>query len=115
MRNVFSAIILEKYPNLEMSKFEFSRQQICEIFAFIYEREFCTREGVNIEAHAAIEGNCRTFMNNPEGELARFNLENGRNCTMEDFYSENHILSLIAAPLVEDKYHDFNDRLKLFW
>ncbi len=115
MRNVFSDIILEKYPDLEMNKFEFSRQQICEIFAFLYEREFCKREGVNVEAHSKIENNFQAFINNPEGELAKFNLENGRNCTMEDFYSENHILSLIAAPLIENKYPDFNDRLKLFW
>lgn len=115
MRNIFSGIILERYPNLEITKFEFNRQQICEIFALLYEREFCKRELINTEAHLAVADNCRTFLDNPEGELLKFNSENGRNCTMEDFYSENHILSLIAAPLIEDKYSDFNDRLTLFW
>jgi len=115
MRGLFSAIILENYPKLDTNKFEFNRQQICEIFALLYEREFCKRVGINIEAHSNVEKNCQTFINNPEGELAKFNSNNGRNCTMEDFYSENHILSLILAPLIENKYADFDDRMALFW
>lgn len=115
IRNNFSEIILETYPHFEINKFKFSRQQICEIFAMLYDREFCKRNGINIEAHSRLKNNCRTFLDNPENELSKFNSENNRNCTMEDFYSENHILSLIAAPLIEDKYADFNDRLALFW
>lgn len=111
----FSSIILEKYPKLEVDKFGFGRQQICEIFALLYEREFCKREGINTEAHLKVKINCQKFIDDPEGELLKFNSENNRNCTMEDFYSENHILSLIAAPLIEDKYDNFYDRLALFW
>jgi len=115
MRNVFSNIIKEVYPNLDMNRFEFNRQQICEIFAMLYDREFCKRKEINVDANSKVEQRCREFIANPEDELLKFNHENNRNCTIDDFYSENHILSLIISPLVENKYADFNDRLALFW
>jgi len=115
MRNVFSNIIKEAYPDLDINRFEFNRQQICEIFAMLYDREFCNRKKVNVEVNSKVEQRCREFIANPEDELLKYNYENNRNCTLDDFYSENHILSLIISPLVENKYADFNDRLALFW
>jgi len=47
IRCVFSGIILGYYPKLETNKFEFNRQQICEVFALLYEREFCKKGGGN--------------------------------------------------------------------
>ncbi|MEI7689891.1 MAG: hypothetical protein WCI79_02930 [Candidatus Saccharibacteria bacterium] len=115
MRAKLSGMIKEQYPNLDLNKFEFNRQQVCEIFAMLYEREFGKRQSDNNAAHEAVAGNCQRFMADPESELARFNAETGRNCTMEDFYSENHVLSLIATPLIEERYPDFGDRLAVFW
>ena len=115
MREKFSNILLESYPNLETDKFSFSRQQICEVFTYLYEREYRNRKNVNNETNPKVKKNCQKFMNNPEEKLLKFNHENNRNCTMEDFYSDNHMLSIILAPLIEEKYADFDERLVLFW
>lgn len=43
------------------------------------------------------------------------NAQNERNCTVEDFCRENHSLSFVVAPLLEQEYPDFNQRLDIFW
>ena len=81
----------------------------------LYEREYCRRTDENMEVHNKVKGNVDLFMSDPEKFLSDFNSQHGRNCTMEDFYDENHILSLIVAPLLEEKYPTFTDRMKFFW
>jgi len=108
-------LVKKYYPNLEVERFDFSRQQICEIYAMLYEREFCKRSGINAESHNQVENNVQTFVNDPENELKKFNAKYGRKCSMKDFFKENHVLSLIVSPLIEKKNSDFDDRLKVFW
>ena len=115
IKEIFTILIKKHYPTLEVEKFSFNRQQICEVFAMLYEREFCKRSGVNIEAHKKVEENTRKFINNPEKELVNFNAKHKRNCSIENFFTENHILSLIIAPLLEKEHSEFNDRLSVFW
>ena len=109
--------IAKKYiPNLDVSRFELSRQKIAEIYAMLYEREFCRRAGLNEKLHASVEKRVESFLSRPiEDALARFNTEQDRNCTVEDFYAENHMLSLIIAPAFEKEFPDFKERTALFF
>lgn len=115
MKKYIIELIKKYYPNMDVEKFNFIRQPICEIYALLYEREFCKKIGINTELHDQVEKNVQTFINDPVNELKKFNAKYDRNCSMEDFFKESHILSLIVAPLVERECPDFKDRLKVFW
>ena len=103
------------YPTLAIEKFSFNRQQISEIFAMIYQRQFCENTGINSNTNTLVENNVQSFVNDPTGELQKFNSLHNRQCSIDDFYSENHILSLIVSNLIDKEYDDFNNRLALFW
>lgn len=108
--------LVEKYfPGLDIGKFEFNRQQITEIVALIYQREFCKRANNNSDPHNKVLERMRKFLENPEQAITELNALNERNCTVEDFYGENHSLSFVVAPLLEQEYPDFNQRLDIFW
>ena len=81
----------------------------------LYEREFCRRANDNTEMHSKVEEKVNTFSSDPEKYLADFNEKNNRHCKMIDFYEENHILSLVAAHLIEKEYPKWSDRVNIFW
>lgn len=114
-RAAIGSIMGKYYPRIDTQKFSFSRQQIAEIFAMLYEREFCRRANLNRDAHERVVENAEEFSADPENTLAAFNKEYSRHCTMDDFYRENHILSLLAAPALEREFSDFGERMKVFW
>lgn len=118
-RNVIMSKIkkmcLKHFPNLEVERFVFSRQQIAEIFAQLYQREFCKRAGQNVALHDEQFKLMEDFLANPQGSLDEFNKQKGRDCSMEDFYAENHVLSLIAAPIMEKEFPDFKQGMNSFW
>lgn len=103
------------YPEFDMKKIVLNRQKIAEVYALSYEREYCRKTNENLEMHNKIKEKVDAFMLNSEKSLADFNAKYNRNCTMEDFYNENHILSIIVAPLLEEKYPEFKDRKEFFW
>lgn len=108
-------LCLKYFPNLEVERFVFSRQQIAEIFAQLYQREFCKRAGQNVSLHDELFENMKEFLANPQETLDEFNKQKGRNCSMDDFYEENHTLSLVMAPIIEKEFPDFNQRVNSFW
>ncbi|MFA6973132.1 MAG: hypothetical protein WC238_00135 [Parcubacteria group bacterium] len=112
--NEIKSLFGAKYPKLELDNFSFSRQQIAEIFAFAYQREYCNRSNENMEVHVELQARGKEFLTEPEKILADFNKKNERNCSMTDFYEENHILSLLVVPLLEEKYPNFKERIKFF-
>jgi translation elongation factor EF-G len=103
------------YPDLEVEKFNFNRQQIAEVFAMLYQREFCKRTGLNIQVHENVFQNVNKFLKNPQELLDEFNSQYKRQCSEEDFYKENHILSILVAPILEKEFPGFKQRLELFW
>ncbi len=115
--NVIITGIAKKYiPNLDVSRFELSRQKIAEIYAMLYEREFCRRAKLNEALHGGVEQAVKDFFaRSVEEGIARYNDEQGRDCTVEDFYNENHILSLVIAPALEREFPDFKKRIALFF
>lgn len=115
LMNKIKESCLEYFPNLEIERFSFSRQQIAEIFAQLHEREFCRKADQNVSAHEEVFENMKEFLVNPQENLDAFNLEKNRNCTMKDFYAENHTLSLVVAPILEKEFPDFKQRKNLFW
>lgn len=119
-RDQMSAILTElakKYiPNLDVSQFELSRQKIAEIYAMLYEREFCRKAGLNQELHAGVEDRVIDFFaRSVEEGIAQYNAKQGRDCSVEDFYEENHILSIVIAPAFEKEFPDFKERTALFF
>lgn len=108
-------LIGKYFPNLDVERFEFNRQQIAEIVALVYQREFCKRANNNLDPHNKALERMTKFLENPEQAITELNAQNKRNCTVEDFYRENHSLSFVVAPLLEQEYPDFNRRLDIFW
>jgi hypothetical protein len=115
IKQVIIPLIKQHYPQAEVERFEFSRQQIAEVFAMLYEREFCRRSNINLEVHEAVERNVFNFFDNPEKMLAEFNGRNGSSHTIETLHVENHSLSIIVAPLLEKDYPEWEDRINIFW
>src|SRR4030042_3171704 len=48
IKRIVIPLVKKYYPNIEIEKFTFKRQQITEIFAMLYEREFCRRNNSNM-------------------------------------------------------------------
>ena len=115
IKDIIVPLVNEYYPNVEIDKFSFSRQQIAEIFAMLYQREFCRRSNANIEAHKKLDEKVIIFFDNPSEMLNEFNKDYNHNFTMENHvYKENHVLSLVVASLLEEKYPEWNDRIDIF-
>lgn len=115
IKKIITAIVNEKFPNVKVEKFSFSRQQIAEIYAFLYQREFCKRNNVNTEMHKRLDEKVLNFFEDPEEMLQNFNEENDHDFTIEGHvYEENHVLSLVVAKLLEDEYPDWEDRISIF-
>ena len=115
IKDLIIPLLKKQYPNIKVEQFSFSRQQIAEIFTMLYEREFCRRANDNTEMHSKTEEKVDKFSSDPEKILAKFNEKNSRHCKMNDFYEENHILSLVASYLLEKEYPKWNDRVNIFW
>jgi len=115
IKDLIIPLVKTHYPNIEVEKFSFSRQQIAEIFTMLYEREFCKRADDNMEMHSKVEEKVDKFSSDPEKMLAEFNEKNGRHCKMNDFYKENHILSLVVPHLLEKEHPEWSDRINIFW
>lgn len=105
----------DRYPRLDIDRFKLNRFNISEIFAYLYEKEYCKRSGDNFENHERAEEKIDSFLEDQEGFLSDFNEKHSRNCTLEDFYEENHILSLLVTPILEKKYPEFQERTAIFW
>ncbi len=114
IKSIIIPLVKKYYPSIETERFSFSRQQIAEIFCMLYQREFCKRANVNMVIHGKAGEKVERFANSPENALSEFNEKYGRKCSMDDFYKENHILSLIAAPLIEKEYSEWDERINLF-
>lgn len=112
---------LKEYPSFNrehVKKLDFSRQQIAEIFAQLYQREFCRRSGINMKVHDEVQERVEAFIRDPASKIQALNESNKRKdgnerkVTLEDFFVENHTLSLIMAPVLEEKYPDFSERIE---
>ncbi len=115
IKDIIIALVNEYYPNVEMDKFFFSRQQIAEIFAILYQREFCRRSNINIAVHNELDERAMNFFDNPVEMLNEFNKNYDHDFTMEGHvYEENHVLSLVVALLLEKKYPEWHDRIGIF-
>jgi len=115
IKDLIIPLVKKNYPDIGVEQFSFSRQQIVEIFALLYEREFCRRANDNAEMHNKVEEKIDKFSSDPEKILTEFNEKNSRHCTMNDFYEENHILSLIVSPMLEKEYPEWEKRKDIFW
>ncbi len=110
-------LITESNLTLEVEKFfgddQNNRQKIAEIFALMVHREFAFKTNSSyIPEHQAVNSRVQAFLKNPEKILAGYNNRTNRQITIEDFYKENHILSFIIVPLLENKFRTFKDRIK---
>jgi len=115
IKEIIIPLVKKHRPNIEIEKFSFSRQQIAEIFAMLYEREFCRRSNTNLEVHEEVGKNVAEFFNDPERILAEFNEKYGGNHTIDELYVKNHALSVIVAPLLEKEYPEWEKRINIFW
>lgn len=115
IKGLIIPLLKKHYPGLEAEKFLFNRQQIAEIFAMIYEREFCRRSNINMELHRSVERRIAQFFENPEKMLAEFNGTNEDSHEIEELYVEKHALSIIITPLLEKEYPNWEERTNIFW
>lgn len=115
IKDIITTLVNKHYPKVEMDKFSFSRQQISEIFAMLYQREFCRRSNINVAVHDELDVRAISFFNAPLEMLNKFNEDHNHDFTMEGhIYEENHVLSLVVALLLEEKYPEWKDRMDIF-
>jgi len=110
-------LLTEAGLNLDVDSFfgdeRNNRQKIAEIFALMVQREFAVRTNSSYLAeHQAVDSRVRTFLENPEKAIADYIQKTGRQISLEDFYRENHTLSFVVVPLLENQYKNFDKRAK---
>lgn len=123
IRNKINALLKKHNVPLDASRFPLRRQQIAEIEALCYQREFCRRSDINWQQQAALESKARRFVTETDTVLSEINQQYNREgnegnkmkTSIEDFYEENHNLALVIAPLLDKEYPEFNDRLQFLW
>ncbi|MFA5986773.1 MAG: hypothetical protein WC819_05505 [Parcubacteria group bacterium] len=115
LKDIIIPLVKEYYQYVEMEKFTFKRQQIAEIYAFLYQREFCKRSGINNDMHNKLDIKSQEFFRDPQKMLETFNKENNHDFSIEGHvYNESHVLSLAVARLIEEKYPNWEDRMAIF-
>lgn len=108
--------LLAKYNiNLNVDKFQLSRQKIAEIFALTIQQEYAKKSNSPfMPEHEKLKTKTINTLSNIEANIARLNKESNRHISIDDFYTENHILSFIIAPLLETEFPNLSDRLSFF-
>ncbi len=115
IKDIIILLVKNKYQSLTMKNFVFNRQQIAEIFAYLYEREFCRRSADNVEMHTELDKKIEKFGKNPEKFIDKINKQDNKNFNLiNNVYAVSHTLSFIVAKLLEDKYPDFEERMNIF-
>ncbi|MEI7426079.1 MAG: hypothetical protein WCK16_04125 [Candidatus Moraniibacteriota bacterium] len=108
--------LFDKYDvKLSIAEFDLQRQKIAEIFALLTQREFSKRLGTFEKNHANVNmDKAKKVSSDLTEQVHELNVKTRRNISVDNFYSENHMLSFIIAPILEHEYPDFNERIKFF-
>ena len=115
IKSIITSLIQKYYPNIQADKFPFNRQQIAEVFAFLYEREYCQKTNTNTKVHEGVVEKATEIGKDPVTAIKNFNEESRKNFDLDEFYGENHILSIIIAPILEKEYPTWEERKNIFW
>lgn len=106
--------VFSKNESVDLSKFDYSDENWSELYALLYHREFLRREDNNnrnmIEEW---DNHINEIASNLHGAVEKFNQEKGTDIKSEIIYKECHAFSFLLARIFEEKYKDFNERIKV--
>ncbi|PIR72789.1 MAG: hypothetical protein COV26_02045 [Candidatus Nealsonbacteria bacterium CG10_big_fil_rev_8_21_14_0_10_36_23] len=101
------------FGEINFNKFQFSQKEWSEIYALLYQREFLIRE--NFDNKAEIQKWDRDIfntVNNLDDAIKGLNQKTGKSISPDMIYQENHTLSFLLSCLLEEKFKNFNERIK---
>lgn len=105
---------LSKKGNVDLSKFNYSDENWSELYALLYHREFLRKE--NSDNNKMIEewdNHIIEVCCDLQRAMKKFNQEKGTDINPEIIYKDGHAFSFLLARVFEEKYKDFNERIKV--
>lgn len=104
----------QEIKNIDFSKFDHSHYDWSELYALLYHREFLRRK--NSEYENMIKEWDKYIIglaSDLEGAIKKFNKKRDTDIYLEMIYEDCHAFSFLMARVFEEKYADFNDRIKI--
>lgn len=121
-REKFSSMIKEvlegseysrKFKSIGFSKFDLSVFDWSELYAILYHREFLRRENKdNNKLIQDWDDQVMEIASDLKGSMKEFNRNKGTDIDPEIIYEDCHAFSFLLARFFEEKYKDFNERIK---
>lgn len=106
--------VLSKDESVDLSKFDYSDENWSELYALLYHREFLRRENRNNNKMIEEWDNHITEVaSDLQGVMEKFNREKNTDINPEVIYKDGHAFSYLLARVFEEKYKDFNERIKV--
>lgn len=103
-----------KNESIDLTKFNYSDENWSELYALLYHREFLRRE--NSDNDKMIEDwddHIIEIVSDLKESVKKFNKEKDTNIDPEIIYEDCHAFSFLLARVFEEKYKDFNERIKV--
>ncbi len=102
-----------KFKSIDFSKFDLSVFDWSELYALLHHREFLRKEnGGNIAMIGKWDDHIADMAGDLQGSVEKFNKEKGVDIDPEVIYEDCHAFSFLLARLFEEKYEDFDERIK---
>lgn len=106
--------VLSKKESVELAKFDYFDENWSELYALLYHREFLRRDSIdNSKMLKEWDNHIIEVAHNLSGSMEKFNQEKGTNINPEVIYKECRTFSFLLARVFEEKYKDFNERIKV--
>lgn len=106
--------VLSKPQSIDFSKFDYLDEDWSELYALLYHREFLRRENNNNNKMLEEwDKHIAEVAGDLYGAMEKFNQEKGTAIDTEIVYKDYHALSFLLARLFEEKYNDFDKRIKI--
>ncbi|MBU3965108.1 hypothetical protein KKG29_00845 [Patescibacteria group bacterium] len=106
--------VLSKDESVDFLKFNYSDENWSELYALLYHREFLRRENSdNDKMIKEWDNHIIEVANDLQGAMKKFNQEKNTNIDPEVIYKDGHAFSFLLARVFEEKYKDFNERIKV--
>lgn len=106
--------VLSKKESVDLSKFKYSDTNWSELYALLYHREFLREDnGNNNEMIKEWDKHIIEVANDLPGAMEKLNQERNIDIDPEVIYKDGHAFSYLLARVFEEKYTDFNERIKV--
>jgi len=103
----------KRFGEINFNNFQFSQKEWSEIYALLYQREFLIRK--NSDNKTEIQKWDRDILdvaNNLDDAIKELNQKTGKSISPDVIYQENHTLSFLLSRSLEERFKNFDERIK---